>query len=81
MIRLVAESPSGKTQTVMEQVVPFTPVQHGGANIRLNQIIQVKKGGLFWLHVFLDGKRVACMPLHISVEREGFLGQPTASPG
>lgn len=68
-IRLVAQSPSGKSQTILEKVVPFTLQPQGGANIRLNQVIQVKQGGLFWIHVFLDGKQVTRMPLMISVQR------------
>jgi len=69
-IRVVMESPSGKrAEQVFEQVVTFTPQPHGGANLRLNHAIMVKKGGLFWFHVYLDGKRVTRMPLQIIVQR------------
>jgi hypothetical protein len=68
-VRIVAESPSGKKQTVKEDTVVFTKAEQGGINIRLNSVVQVKKGGLFWFHVFLDEKRFTSMPLIISVER------------
>jgi len=68
-IKVVAESPSGKRQTILEQTLPLSPPPHGGANLRVSQTIGVHKGGLFWTHVFLDGKRVTSMPLQISIER------------
>jgi hypothetical protein len=68
-LRIDAHSPSGKSQTVLEQVLTFPEEAHAGANVRLNSVIQIKKGGLFWLHVFLDDRRMARMPLMISVQR------------
>jgi len=69
-VRLVMESPSGKKQLVAEQNLLFTPQAWGGGNLRFSVIVQLKKGGLFWLHVFVNGKRMARMPLMIAVERE-----------
>jgi hypothetical protein len=69
-VRCVMESPSGKTAQVLEQTLPFTPQPHGGANLRLSITIDVFKGGLFWQHVYLDGKRIARMPLQITISRE-----------
>jgi hypothetical protein len=68
-VRLIMHSPSGKTEKALEQTLQFTPEPHGGANLRMNNVFMVKKGGLFWLHVFLDGKRVTRIPLLISVQR------------
>jgi len=70
-VRLVLESPSGKIkpENISEQTVVFTPQPHGGANLRLKSTIGVVKGGLFLLHVYLDGKRMTTMPLQISVIR------------
>jgi hypothetical protein len=68
-VRLVMESPSGKSQEVLERTIPFTQPPHGGANIRNNIFIGVKAGGLFRLHVYVDGKHIAHMPLEISVRR------------
>jgi hypothetical protein len=68
-VRIIAESPSGKRQKIFEQVLAFSEAPNGGANLNITQVIHVKKGGLFWLHVFLDGKRVARMPLMISLQR------------
>jgi hypothetical protein len=70
VVRLVAESPSGKKQTVLEQTITLTDAPQGGTNVRLHQVLAVKsRKGLFWIHVYLDGKRVTRMPLHISVDR------------
>jgi hypothetical protein len=67
LLRLVMESPSGKKHPFSDHTLTLTPEPHGGANLRVNGIIAVKTGGLFWLHVFLDGKRLTRMPLQISV--------------
>jgi hypothetical protein len=69
-VRIVMQSPSGKeSETVFEQVIPFPPEPQGGANLRVQNVIQVKKGGLFWMEVILDGKPVTRMPLLISIQR------------
>ena len=68
-LRLVAHSPSGKAQVLYEENLILTPQPHGGANLRLNTVVLVQEGGLFWLDVFLDGKRLTRMPLQITVER------------
>jgi hypothetical protein len=79
-VRIVMESPSGKMNPAFEQDLPFSPEPHGGANVRLNHTIMVKAGGLFWFHIFLDGKEVTRMPLQISVQREQ-PASPPRSPG
>jgi hypothetical protein len=75
-IRIIMESPSGKMHDPFDQVLPFSPQPYGGVNVRLNHTIWVKQGGLFWFHVFLDGKQVTRMPLLISVQR----AEPTSPP-
>ena len=75
-LRLVMHSPTGKSSVVMEKSIPFTPMPQGGINVRLSFTIMVKSGGLFWLHVYLDGKRYTRMPLHISIQRAD-AGSPT----
>jgi hypothetical protein len=69
-VRVEMESPTGKKNPPFEQVLPFSDVEHGGANIRLNMTIGVVKGGLFLYDVFLDNKLVTRMPLKINVDRE-----------
>lgn len=78
-VKVVAESPSGKRQTIKEQTLPLTQPPQGGLNFRVHQTIEIMKGGLFWLHVFLDGKRLTRMPLLISVERTQNAHDPAAS--
>lgn len=68
-VRLKMESPSGKSRVVYEQTLRFTDPPHGGANIRINSLIRIKKGGLFWMQVFLDDRLVTLMPLQISVQQ------------
>ena len=69
VLRLVLESPSGKKQTVFQQMIPLSEPPHGGANIRLKQQIAVMNGGLFWTHVFLDDRPVTSIPLLITIVR------------
>jgi hypothetical protein len=68
-LRLVMESPSGKLTPIMEKDIPFTPSANGGANMQLNLPVAVSAGGLFLLHVFLDGKRMTKMPYYVSITR------------
>jgi hypothetical protein len=71
VVKLVAESPSGRKQTIHEQRFSLSTEPTGGVNIRLHQTVQVKTyGGLFWIHVYLNGKRVTSMPYQILVSRE-----------
>lgn len=69
-LRIVAESPSGKKETVFEQTITLSEPAQGGINFKLHQTIAVKKGGLFWMHVFLDGSKLTSMPLLINVVRQ-----------
>jgi hypothetical protein len=71
VVKLVSESPSGKKQPIYEQSFTLGEEPTGGVNIRIHQTILVKRGGVFWLHVYLDGKRVTRMPFQILVSREG----------
>jgi hypothetical protein len=69
-VRVVMRSPSGKeSETVYEQIIRFPPEPQGGANLRVQNLIHVKKGGVFWMEVFLDDKPVTRMPLLISIQR------------
>jgi hypothetical protein len=78
-LRLILESPSGKSEQVFEETLPFSEAPQGGANLRINTTIQMKKDGLFWTHVFLDGKCLTSMPFHISVRRANVAGEGVAS--
>jgi hypothetical protein len=69
-LRVIAESPSGKSLVAYDEVVVFSEPPQGGINVRMNQFIAVIKGGLFWLHIYLDGRHVTSMPLLITVVRD-----------
>jgi len=77
VIRLVMESPSGKANPPTEMTITFTPQPNGGANLRIGNIIHVQKGGLFLMHVFLDGRKMTTMPLQISVQRVDSITDPS----
>jgi hypothetical protein len=69
-VRCDMESPSGKKETSFEQAIPFPADLHGGASLTLNMKVRVFKGGLFWLHVYLDGKHVGRAPVRIMIHRQ-----------
>lgn len=77
-LRYVLVSPSGKESPPTDQVVTFTEKEQGGANYILKSVVQVMKGGLFWLEVSLDGRLVTRMPIQISVNREAPPEKPSA---
>jgi hypothetical protein len=77
-VRLLMESPSGKTQEFSSQELILSPEPHGGFNWRVNGVIHAYQGGLFWLHVFMDGKRIARMPLQVTIRRTD--SAPTEKP-
>jgi hypothetical protein len=79
-IRAVFISPSGKKNPPFEQTLPFPREEHGGVNIGIKTTIGVVKGGLFWVDVSLDGKRVTRMPLLISVNRQAPPESPPSLP-
>ncbi len=69
-VSLVVESPTGKKSgKLFEQSVLFPVEPQGGFNLKFGGVIEIKNGGVFWVHVFLDGRRVTQMPLMINVER------------
>lgn len=82
-LRLVMQSPSGRFahENAHEQTLTFTPQPHGGFNLRLQSVVAVNRGGLFWLHVFLDGKRFTRMPLQISITRVPVTSPESPAPG
>ena len=68
-VRIVMESPSGKTSPVYEQKIKLTEPAHGGGNLIFQNIINLYKGGLFWFNVYLDGKLMTRIPIQITYER------------
>jgi hypothetical protein len=68
-VRVEMESPSGKKNPPFEQTIPFSDVDHGGANLILRNVVRVLKGGLFYFNVYLDGNLVTRMPLLIEIKK------------
>ena len=68
-LKLIVHSPSGKSNLLVEQTVTFTPSPHGGLNFRVLLNLTIKDSGLYWFHVYLDGKRYTRMPLNVVIER------------
>ena len=71
VVRVVMISPSGKKNPALEQTITLREPEQGGANVTLRTTIGVVKGGLFWFHVYLDGKLLTRMPLKIVLEKSG----------
>lgn len=69
-VKLAMESPDGKSGVMDERKLEIGKPSFGGANLYFNVTIAVRKGGLFWMTVILDGKEFTRLPLRILVERE-----------
>jgi hypothetical protein len=80
-VKLVCVSPSGKKEPGQGdgQTVNFTPQEYGGAQFANRITFAVYKGGLFWIDVMLDGKRVTRMPIRIEIRRAESSQSPEAS--
>jgi hypothetical protein len=74
-VKLVINSPGGKSQEGMTRLLDFSEEPSGGANLKIHLGIGVKSGGLFTVDVLVDGKLMTRMPLFVTVARE----QPPAS--
>lgn len=68
--RIDLRSPTGKIKRGPTEDHEFLPQPHGGVNFRVKLGIEVKKSGIFWADVYLDGKPIAHAPFNIVVERE-----------
>ncbi|MFO0806069.1 MAG: hypothetical protein U0791_23435 [Gemmataceae bacterium] len=68
-LRLVMESPNGKKRTMLEKLVLLSPQPNGGFNFRMNMTLGVSGGGLFIVHVYLDGRLYTSMPIQITISR------------
>jgi hypothetical protein len=79
-VRMEMVSPSGKRNPPWVQQITFPAEPTSGANIRMNSVIYIVAGGLFWLEVFVDDKLLTCMPLQILINKVEGPGQaaPTA---
>jgi len=68
-LRLIVEQPNGKRSEALNQDVKLSPEPHGGVNVKTAATMLVYSSGVFWVDVFLDGKRYTRMPLNVSIER------------
>jgi hypothetical protein len=69
-IKLAMESPDGRRGIMDERKLEMGTPPFGGGNLYFNVTIAIKKGGLFWMTVSLDGKEFTRSPLRILIERE-----------
>jgi hypothetical protein len=70
ILRQILESPSGKKSPPQDREIVLSDKPSGGANARINNVINVSNGGLFWIHVFLGDRLFTRMPLEIVVQRQ-----------
>lgn len=68
-LRLVVEQPDGQRNEVLKKTLDFTPLPHGGFNVKTQINFNIAANGIYWLDVILDNKRLTRMPLKISVQR------------
>jgi hypothetical protein len=68
-LKLVMESPDGKTGVMDDRKVEFAKGLNATVNVRFDVMIAVKKGGMFWMTVLFDDKEYTRVPLIINVER------------
>src|SRR5438445_1958699 len=63
-IKLTGRSPDGKA---MQEITHLAEFKGGNQtyNLRANMSIEVSQEGIYWIEVFLDGKRVNRMPLEV----------------
>jgi hypothetical protein len=81
-LQFVVTSPSGKKERSPEQTVNLTPQEHGGFQIISRMNFGVFKGGLFWVDVILDDKRITRMPIRIEIQRaESLQASPEGEAG
>jgi hypothetical protein len=70
LIQTIIESPSGeKSKPLYEHKVIFPPEPQSGFNLKLKLAFAIKSGGLYLMHVLLDGKLITKMPLMVNVVR------------
>jgi hypothetical protein len=68
-LKLVMQSPDGKTGIVEDREVKFGKELNSTVNARFDMTIAVKKGGMFWMTVLFDDEEYTRVPLIINVER------------
>jgi hypothetical protein len=68
-VSIVATSPSGKKNPVVDQKLAFTTQKNGGANWIARTTLAVFSGGVFWFDVYVDNKLITRMPLEILINK------------
>jgi hypothetical protein len=82
LLSITVESPSGKRQKVLERPISLSLPPNNGVTVHLNTTLMASSGGLFWIHITLGGKRLAHMPLQVTIHRgEGPLELSTPTMG
>ncbi len=69
ILKIVVEQPDGKRKAVGQQDIFLSDVPYGGCHVKSQAAFKVFSGGVFWVDVFLDGKRFTRMPFNITFER------------
>lgn len=68
-VRIDMRSPTGKVKKGLEQPIELSEQPYGGCNLKVTTTIMVKKGGVFWADIYLDGDPVTHTPLNVVVDR------------
>lgn len=68
-LKFVVEQPDGKRTTALERDLNLSEPPHGGVNLKTVAQFGVYTSGIYWVDVYLDGKRVTRMPLNVTFQR------------
>jgi hypothetical protein len=68
-LKLQTESPDGKRDVGLEQVVTLSPEPNGGLSLKTLAGLAVHCNGVHLIDVSLDGKLVTRMPLNVQITR------------
>lgn len=69
MLKLIVNQPNGKRGELLSQEVNLSEPSHGGLNLKARAKLTLFTSGVYWIDVYLDGKRFTRMPLNVNIQR------------
>lgn len=68
-LTFVVEDPEGERSEAYDTQVKLGAEPHAGLNVKTSATFTVKRSGLFWLDVIVDGHVLTRMPLNIQIKK------------
>jgi hypothetical protein len=69
VLRLVVETPTGKTSELTRQTVEMPKYPNGAAAVKARMTLKLRSAGVFWIDVFLGKDRLTRMALNLLIQR------------